>query len=225
MLKGMIWPLLFGVLGTAILLWLGMWQVQRLEWKQSVLAAIDVRISAAPVGLPEMPDEARDQFLPVTVAGQITGDEIRILASLRDAGPVFRIIRGFETDTGRRVLIDMGFVRETARDDLRVGGPAVLIGNLHWPDEIDSYTPAPDLAAGIWFGRDIAAMAAALNTEPVLLVLREAPDADLGVTPFPVDSSTVPNDHLAYAITWFLMAIAWMGMTAFLLWRISKRTI
>ncbi len=49
------------------------------------------------------------------------------------------------------------------------------MGNLHRPDEIDSYTPEPDLAAGIWFARDVAAMAAALETDPVMLVLRESP--------------------------------------------------
>ena len=126
---------------------------------------------------------------------------------------------------GRRILVDMGFVRETARRTPRAGGvQADLVGNLYWPDEIDSYTPAPDLAAGIWFARDIPAMAAALDTEPVLVVLREAPQTDLGVTPFPVDTSAIPNDHLSYAITWFLLAAVWFGMTLYLLWRIRQRT-
>ena len=67
------------------------------------------------------------------------------------------------------------------------------------------------------------AMAEALNTEPVLLVLRDPPQTDLGVTPFPVDSGAIPNDHLSYAITWFLLAAVWLGMTLYLVWRISRR--
>lgn len=224
-MKRVILPLLFGVVGCAILLKLGFWQVDRLAWKQALLADIDARIVAAPVGLPEVPDAARDQFLPVAVSGMIGEGEITILASLRNAGPVFRIIRDFETDGGRRILIDMGFVRETERLTPREGGVrADLVGNLHWPDEMDRYTPAPDLEAGIWYGRDIPAMAEALNTEPVLLVLRDPPQTDLGVTPFPVDSGTIPNDHLSYAITWFLLAAVWLGMTLYLVWRISRRT-
>lgn len=224
MLKRVIWPVVFGVAGCAILLWLGVWQVQRLQWKEALLAEIDLRIAAAPVALPEAPDQARDQFLPVAVSGTILDGEITILASLRNAGPVFRIIRNFETADGRRILIDMGFVPEAARDLPRAGGPADLVGNLHWPDEIGGQTPAPDLAAGIWFARDIPAMAAALETEPVLLVLRDVPQTDLGVTPFPVDSGAIPNDHLSYAVTWFLLAVVWLGMTGSLVWRISKRS-
>ena len=225
MLKRMIWPILFGLVGCAILLRLGAWQVVRLEWKETLLAGIEARIADAPEALPEVPDAERDQFQPVALSGTILEGEITILASLRNAGPVFRIIRAFETEAGRRILIDMGFVRETERRTARPGNVAAdLVGNLYWPDEIDGFTPEPDLAAGIWFARDIPAMAEALDTDPVLVVLREAPQTDLGVTPFPVDTSAIPNDHLSYAVTWFLLAAVWLGMTLFLLWRISKRT-
>ena len=225
MLKRMIWPILFGLVGCAILLRLGAWQVDRLEWKETLLAGIEARIADAPEALPEVPDAERDQFQPVALSGTILDGEITILASLRNAGPVFRIIRAFETEAGRRILIDMGFVRETERRTARPGNVAAdLVGNLYWPDEIDGFTPEPDLAAGIWFARDIPAMAEALDTDPVLVVLREAPQTDLGVTPFPVDTSAIPNDHLSYAVTWFLLAAVWLGMTLFLLWRISKRT-
>jgi len=225
MLKRTIWPILFGLLGCGILLALGFWQVDRLAWKEALLADIEARIADAPQSLPDDPVAAEDQYLPVAVSGAILDGEITILASLRSAGPVYRIIRAFETEAGRRILIDMGFVREADRAAARPGGAEVdLIGNLYWPDEIDSYTPAPDLEAGIWFARDIPAMAEALNTDPVLVVLRQAPQTDLGVTPFPVDTGAIPNDHLSYAITWFLLAAVWLGMTLFLLWRIRQRT-
>lgn len=223
--KRMAGAALIGVLGCAVLLALGLWQVQRLAWKEALLAEIEARIADDPVALPAAPRQDRDQYLPVAVSGTILGDEIVILASLRNAGPVYRIIRSFETDGRRRILVDMGFVRETARDAPRPGGAAVaLVGNLYWPDEVDGFTPAPDREAGLWFARDIPAMADALDTEPVLMVLREAPQTDLGVTPFPVDTGAIPNDHLSYAITWFLLAAAWLGMTLSLLWRIRQRS-
>lgn len=225
MFRKMLWPSLFGLVGCAMLLALGMWQVERLAWKEALLAEIEARIADAPVALPDAPQEAQHQYLPVELSGVIHEGEIAILASLRTAGPVYRIIRAVETDAGRRILVDMGFVRETERAAERPGGAEVdLVGNLYWPDEIDRFTPAPDRDEGIWFARDIPAMAEALDTEPVLLVLREAPQTDLGVTPFPVDTGAIPNDHLSYAITWFLLAAAWMGMTLYLLWRIRQRT-
>jgi surfeit locus 1 family protein len=66
-------------------------------------------------------------------------------------------------------------------------------------------------------------MATKLNTEPTLIVARE-PTGD-GITPVPVNTSTIPNDHWGYAITWFLLAAVWAVMTAALLWRIRQRGV
>ncbi len=224
-MKRLIAPLIFGAVGTAILLWLGFWQVERLQWKQAILADIDARIVAAPVGLPDSADPTEHRYLPVEVAGEVLEEEIRVLASLRTVGPVYRIIRVVETDDGRRILADMGYVRDGQQGNDRPGGRSVLLGNLYWPDELNNSTPEPDEAAEIWFARDVPIMAEALETEEVMIVLREPSDLNMAVTPFPVDSSAIPNDHLSYAVTWFLLAITWMGMTLFLVWRISKRTI
>ncbi len=222
MFKRMIWPLLFGLVGTALLLWLGVWQVERLAWKQAILADIDARIAAEPVDLPNEIDQNEHRYLPVTVDAEILEDEIRVLASLRTVGPVFRIIRVVQVGD-RRILADMGYIRDGQQSDARLGGFAELTGNLYWPDELNSSTPEPDEAAGIWFARDVPMMSEALGTEPVMIVLREPTALPMRVTPFPVDTSAIPNDHLSYAVTWFLLAITWMGMTVFLLWRISKR--
>ncbi|PIV73248.1 MAG: SURF1 family protein [Rhodobacteraceae bacterium CG17_big_fil_post_rev_8_21_14_2_50_65_11] len=224
MIKRMTGAILLGMIGCALLVALGVWQVQRLAWKEALLAEIDARIEDAPVALPDDPREERHQYMPVELSATILEGEITILASLRNAGPVYRIIRAVETAAGRRILVDMGFVQETEHlADRPYGARVELVGNLYWPDETDAFTPEPDRAAGIWFARDIPAMAAELDTEPVLVVLREAPRGGLGVTPFPVGTGAIPNDHLSYAITWFLMAVAWLGMTLTLLWRIKQR--
>lgn len=223
MSRRLILPLLFGLGGTLILLALGVWQLQRLEWKEGVLAEIEARIAAPPVPLPAAPDPARDRFLPVALRGAFTGEELHVLASRKRRGPGYRIVGAFRTEDGRRVMVDRGFVPTEAKDSPRPPGPAEVTGNLHWPDEVDGFTPAPDIAAGIWFARDVPAMAAALGTEPVLVVAR-APTGD-GVEPEPVGTAGIPNDHLQYALTWFALAAVWAGMTAFLLWRIRRRTL
>lgn len=53
-----LFALTIGLAGTAVLVWLGLWQVERLAWKQDILAAIDARIEAEPIPLPEVPDIA-----------------------------------------------------------------------------------------------------------------------------------------------------------------------
>lgn len=215
-------PLTLGVFGTVVLMSLGIWQVQRLAWKETVLGEIAAQISAPPVVLPANPNEERHQFLPVFLEGVIGERELAVLVSRRDTGAGFRIIARYDTDDGRAVLLDRGFVPDARKGEVRPGGEVRIIGNLHWPDEIDSYTPPPDRGAGIWFARDIPAMAAELGTEPVLVVQSEPVAMPGAPRPFPVDTAHIRNDHLQYAGTWFLLALSWAGMTLYWLLRIRR---
>lgn len=221
-IKRMIGPILIGVIGIAILLWLGTWQVQRLAWKEGILAEITAEIAADPVPLPTTisPDM---KYLPVTATGTIGQDELHVLVSRLEIGAGYRVIAPFELDGGRRVLLDRGFIKPEAKDLFRASGPATITGNLHWPDDMNSSTPDPDISENIWFGRDIAAMARALDTAEVLIVARA--DTGQGIEAMPVGIQGIKNDHLGYAITWFSLALVWLGMTLFLLWRIKTRTV
>lgn len=151
---------------------------------------------------------------------------LRVLVSQKTVGAGYRLISPFMVD-GRKILVDRGFI--TVNDPLPE--PSVLqvqtivTGNLHWPQETDGYTPGPDIEKNIWFARDVPLMAATLNTDPILIVLRDTTAAKDGVSPLPVDTSRIPNDHLQYAITWFLLAFIWTAMTAyFLLWSRRSKT-
>ncbi|RMD95000.1 MAG: SURF1 family protein [Alphaproteobacteria bacterium] len=221
-MRRLIVPLGFGIAGIAVLVALGLWQLQRLEWKQGLLQEIGARLAARPVALPAAPDPERDRYLAVRVSGRFTGDELRVLTSLREAGPGFRHVAAFVTDDGRRVMVDRGFAPERA-EVVPPRGAAAVTGNLVWPDEVDSFTPEPDIDSGLFFARDVAAMAEYLGSEPVLIVARRIEPPDPVVRPLPVGTEGIPNNHLQYAITWFLLALAWAGMTALWLWRIRRR--
>ncbi len=215
-------PLFFGILGTAILLWLGFWQVSRLEWKEGVLAEIDRRIADAPVAIPAVPTEEADQFLSVTATGLITDQEAHVLASSKTTGAIYRVVAAFETEEGRRVLLDRGWIKPPSKDEMRAPVKATITGNLLWPDERDGYTPENDVAGNIWFARDIAQLAEVLNTEPVLVITRGTNETNPVVTPMPVTSTGIPNDHLQYAVTWFGLAFIWVVMTLYYLRRMRS---
>lgn len=217
--------LVLGLGGIAILIALGVWQVRRLAWKEAILARIEATIAAAPVPLPAAPDPETDRYRPVRLSGRTTGDELLVLSGQKQAGPGYEVIAAFETADGRRILLDRGFLPEAARGAARPPVPLAATGNLLWPQDADSYTPPPDAATGLWFARDVTAMAATLGTEPVMVVLREPGGDGQGIVPVPVDTSGIPNDHLQYAITWFSLAAVWAGMTAYLLWRIRRGTV
>jgi surfeit locus 1 family protein len=211
--------LIFSAAALALFISLGNWQVRRLAEKQAFLAEIEARIGAAPVAVPAAPDPVLDRFLAVLATGALTGPEIHVLVSTRDYGAGYRIIQALETAEGRRVMVDRGYIRLTDRDTPRPAHPVTLVGNLHWPDERDSYTPENDPVANIWFARDVPALAAALNAEPVLIIARDTTPADPTILPLPVSTEGIPNRHLEYILTWYGLAATWVVMTAYFLWR------
>ena len=222
-MRRMIGPLLFGVVGVAILIGLGVWQLERLKWKAAKLAAIDAMLVGLPVPLPAVVDFEHDRYRGVSVAGAYTGEVVFKLDSLADQGPGKRVIAVLQMQDGGRVLVDRGIWLDGTVATPTVAHQAVVVGNLDWPQEADAYTPPPDPKTGLWFARDVAAMAKALGAEPVLIVAR-APTGD-GITPLPLDTAAIPNDHWQYAITWFSLAGVWFGMTVFLLWRIRQQNL
>ncbi|MEO6298418.1 MAG: SURF1 family protein, partial [Paracoccaceae bacterium] len=178
---------------------------------------------APPVAVPAHPDPVRDKYLPVTAAGEFTGQTIYVLSGLPEVGAGVEVISVLQMADGRRLLVDRGFLTEDHKKRPLTVTATEVVGNLLWPQDSDSYTPPPDPATGLWFGRDAVAMAAKLQTEPTLIVAR-VPTGD-GIEAMPLDSSTIPDNHWGYAVTWFSLAAVWLGMTAYFLWRIRQRTV
>ena len=111
----------------------------------------------------------------------------------------------------------------TAARALAVG--AVLLAQLAGCAEVARQCPSAAPTHLLLAGRfaQQRALAAALDTEATFIVARE-PTGD-GIEAMPVDTSSIPNDHWGYAITWFSLAAVWAGMTGYLLWRIRQRGV
>ena len=216
--------LLIGFAGTACLLYLGKWQIDRLYWKLDVLKKIDQKIAAAPVLLPAEPSESVHKYLSVEISGQFLQESIRVLASKKRYGAGYRIIHVFRTN-GRRLLVDLGFVGLETDYDIDLSSDISLVGNLHWPDEVDNFTPEPDLENNIWFARDVERVASALQTEPILIILKDSTLKDKNIKPMPIDTTHIPNDHLQYAITWFSLAIIWALMSCLFIWTTRHKAV
>ncbi|MGI3170567.1 SURF1 family protein [Pseudooceanicola sp. C21-150M6] len=214
----LIGALVIGLGGAAMLVSLGSWQLRRLDWKEAILTEIETRIADAPVQLPATPDAEADTYLPVTVTGRFDSDTLRVLTSQKQIGAGYRLITGFDLGD-RRIMVDRGFLPEGTPAPALPEGQVTVTGNLHWPDETDGFTPEPDLKADLWFARDVQKMAGALTTDPVLLVAKDTSFDPGPVSPLPVGTEGIPNDHLQYAITWFSLAAIWLAMTGLLVYR------
>lgn len=217
-------PLLIsGLVSTAILASLGFWQLRRMEWKEAELAAIQQGIEQPPVALPAAIDPGM-KYLPVVVTGRTTGEEILILSGSREYGGGYNVVAAFQTDDGRRIMVDRGYIPQDDRNAPRPAVALTVAGNLHWPDERRRATPEPDLTAGIWFAREVPRMAAHLGTEEVLVVASAVQGDAQGVMALPLNTQHIPNNHLSYAFQWFSFAVICFGMTIALGWRIRQRT-
>jgi surfeit locus 1 family protein len=217
----------------AILVGLGVWQLQRLKWKEGLLARIAALQSAPP--------------RPLAEALQAGGDLDFVRASLDcpdlERRPMLRLFAVIDGKAGYRliaacpatgggyasILVDRGFApleEATAATQLgRAVLPGPVVGVLRKGDKANFVTPQNRVAENLWYSRDVKAMAGQLHAAapaPVyLMVERPAPVGGLP-TPAPIPAE-IPNRHLEYALTWFGLAASLIGVYAAMLLR-RRRT-
>ncbi|HKT52818.1 MAG TPA: SURF1 family cytochrome oxidase biogenesis protein [Caulobacteraceae bacterium] len=216
----------------AILLGLGVWQIQRLHWKEGLLARIAALQASPPEPLAVVLRRAAEGLDVdyVRVEGDCPEVErtafLRVYAE-RDTRPGYRIVTTCSLGAGSpygSILIDRGFIDQTHADQLKPGAgkilSAPLVGVLRKVDDRNFVTPQNQPAQNIWFWHDRLGMAAALGAAhpaPLFLMLESPPPPAPGPTPAPVPTD-IPNNHLAYALTWFGLAAALLGVYLASLW-------
>ena len=221
-MRKIIFPLLLGIAGCAVLISLGTWQVQRLAWKEGILADVNARLAMDPAPLAFDMTEAADEYRQVTVSGTPTGEELHVLTSGTAAGTGYRVIAKLALQDGTAILLDKGLLPLEAKEAPAPTDSISVTGTLLWPDDKTSATPAPDLPENIWFARNVPDMAAHLDTAPFMVVASETTPPDPRLTVLPINSAGIKNDHLEYAITWFLLAAVWAIMSLYLIIRTRK---
>jgi surfeit locus 1 family protein len=222
MLRRILFPLILGLAGCGTLIGLGLWQVDRLAWKNEVLAEIERRLASPPTALSLFVNENQDEYRPISLIGRPTGEELHVLVSGTEAGTGYRVISKFETEIGA-ILLDQGLLALDNKDATPLVTRMNITGTLLWPDDQNSNTPAPDLEANIWFARNIETMSAALGTRPFMIVANRTTPPDPRLTALPVNTASIKNDHFEYAVTWFLLAIVWAGMSFYLILRVLRK--
>jgi len=212
-------PTLFTVPGVLILLALGIWQVQRLHWKEGLIAQRDAAVTAAPMAPPQTLAEARGlEFRHIVAEGNFDNDKELFLAASSDSGESgYQVVTPLKMTDGRTMFINRGFIPLELKDKAKraageLTGPRHVVGLLRVPPDKKPtfFLPdnRPDL--NLWFWVDLPAMAHQDGiTDPVPFYV----DADKTPNPggWPKGGITrldLPNDHLQYAITWFSLAIA-----------------
>ena len=212
----------------AILISLGVWQIQRLHWKLGLIAEVNHSLALPPVSLDRaLAMGAAAQYHHVMLDGWFLNDkESYVYASGPGGAPIYHVLTPFETRERRVLMVDRGIVPpELVDPGKRARGQLderVMIGVWHIPDPPGFFTPPPDLTHRIWYSRDVASMAAAADVKLAAPVLVEA-DAATNPGGWPKGGQTqvtFRNEHLQYAITWFGLAAALLGI--YLAYHISR---
>lgn len=223
----------FAVVALAILCGLGVWQIQRLAWKEDLIARVNARVTLAPVPAPppvEWPGLDLDaaDYRPVTLSGHfLHADEAHVYAALTEPrGPVggqgYMVLTPLETPDGWFVIVNRGFVPQERADPAtrpqgQIGGETTVTGLLRPPQGRNAFTPADDPAGNMWFTRDPAPVAAhfglpADRVAPYLIDAAYDPALPGGLPQGGETTVTFSNNHLQYAITWFGLALGLLGV-------------
>lgn len=217
--RPLFWPTVLTAAGMALLVGLGLWQVERLNWKRALMATIEARVAAPAVPVPmeaEWPglDTKGLEYRRLRLAGTFRHDrEFHYFTQADDGTPGYDVVTPLTLASGGVVLVDRGFVPEEKKDPATRGagqieGAAAVVGIARAPQSRGGFTPADDPARNIWFTRDPGQMAKAAGLGPVAPFYVEA-DATPNPGGWPKGGRTrlqISNRHLQYALTWFGLA-------------------
>lgn len=221
-LRLQLWPTLVALPALAVLLALGFWQLDRLAWKEALVADIDARVVAAPVPLPDTLT-ADDRYRKVVVTGVFDhGREVRSHTISPTLGMGNQLLTPLQRTNGAWILVSRGFVGADVEDILRPQGPVEITGLLRVPGGGNAFTPAPNAAKKQLYAVDIAAAEGLMGfdkgTLPPLYV--EAGASPEGTWPKGAQTLLViKNDHLEYALTWFGLALTLIGV--YIAWHVK----
>jgi surfeit locus 1 family protein len=214
-------------LGILLLIGLGVWQVERLGWKLALIQRVDQRVHAAAVAPPGPADwpgitQQADEYRRVAASGHYLNADETLVEAVTSKGGGFWVMTPFTTDAGFTVLVNRGFVPSdrraaSSREAGESEGPTTVTGLMRMSEPGGGFLRANDPAGGRWYSRDVSAIAAAhglTNIAPYFI------DADATPNPggLPIGGLTVldfPNNHLIYALTWFVLAAMLAGATGY----------
>lgn len=218
------------LLGAALFAGLGVWQVKRLYWKLDLIAQVEARIHADAVDAPapgifaaEEPGQA--QYRRVRLEGHFLNGRETLVQAVTELGGGFWVLTPFVTGNGFVVLVNRGFVpaekrAPESRAGGRIEGPTRVTGLLRLSEPGGGFLRSNDPAHERWYSRDVEAIAAARGLSGVASYFVDADARADGAAEggaaagrLPVGGLTVTrfsNNHLVYALTWFILA----GMSA-----------
>ncbi len=216
------------LIALAILVSLGVWQLQRRDWKHALIERIEARADAPAKPLEEVLarwQRDRDiEYMRVEMTGELRAEQEFHIYTIREGRAGWRVVSPFETG-GHIVMLDRGFVPEPLKDpqaraDQPVpDGKITVTGLARAPGEANFVTPDNEPQRSRWYWRDLESIVAELPAGERPRAVPFFVEAEAGALPgeWPRDGVTqlrLTDRHLSYALTWFGLALTLIGVYA-----------
>ena len=226
-------------LGTVFLMGLGFWQLDRLEWKEAMIARVQANIEGEPQTVDEIDallEAGTDiEYRPATATGMFDhAAEAHYYATHKGRSGYF-VFTPLVQDDGTAIMVNRGFVpleRKSAetRAEGQVTGEVTITGPARSapPEKPNAAVPDNDLASNIFYWKSLPQMVSGGNKDDRAFE-RFFLDADTTLNPggLPVGGTTrvsFPNNHLQYAFTWFGLAGALIAVGGFFTFTRARNT-
>ena len=218
----------------AILLSLGTWQVQRLHWKEQLLADMAERRTAEPATLADIEAVAGKgediEYRPVTVSGVFVNNKERHFFATWRGQTGYYVYTPLQLADGRFLFVNRGFTPYEAKEpEMRKQGQltgeqtVTGLARARLAEKPSSIVPENDLAKNIFYWKDLDVMASSTGIPadrlvPFFVDAGDAPNPK-GLPIGAVTQFDLPNNHLQYAVTWYGLAAALVGVGLYALLR------
>jgi len=210
------------LLAFVVLVSLGTWQVERLQWKEALIAEIEARRAAPSLTLAAWEGLAKPdlegEYRRMSVTGRFDYAHEQYFFATEDGAVGYHVYVPLVLTDGRTLFVNRGFVPEkfkvpATRLSGQIAGEITVNGlaRAELGEKPSWLVPDNEPARQVYFWKDLSAMAAQAGVQPDKLV-RLFLDADAASNPgdYPVGGVTqidLPNNHLAYAVTWYGLAL------------------
>jgi surfeit locus 1 family protein len=194
-------------LAIAFLSGLGFWQLERLKWKENLIAQSQARLAAPPLALEKAPKE---EFTRVILTGKFLHNHESFFYIALPQGQGYFLFTPFETAQGL-VLVNRGFLplakkEKATRPQTLVAGAQTITGFLRFSEPPTRFAAEDNSKQNIFYTRD----AAKILQNHGLMGADYMVEQEATAAPLPqggLSRVTFPNKHLDYALTWFVLAL------------------
>ena len=197
----------------SLLITLGFWQLQRLEWKNALLSKIEDNYNNITIDFPFLESSSQFEYMNSNIDGNYLSEKLMFFyRSNLNGDSGFNVVIPFKTTEGVIVYVDNGWIPFKNKENLDIdfinkSKVYSLSGALIFKKDRKYFTPENDYNENIWYLLNTDEMDSVLDLSSSNYILKLIDQNYFEEFLIEFNPTNIKNNHLQYAVTWFLMAL------------------